>query len=290
MKKNIAIITDDSFDLTEKEISKYHIFTVKLPIIFKGRVKYSFNWKSLSKFYKEISSLKQPPTTSQPSQGDIINIFNKIKSEGYKQAIFLCLSSGISGTYNSLLNLAKNYQGLKITVWDTKITLRVAAQQALLAAQLSHEGKSINFILKKLSKLRNSCQVYLVVNNIKYLQRTGRLSGGFALVAGLLNIKPILFFNNKGEIIAISKQRKIKGVWKWLNKKLISSLKKSQEPIKIMLADADNRQLTNEWNKKIKNLHPNIKTELININPLIGVHTGKKAIGFVIIQDWKNLI
>lgn len=289
MSKNIAIITDSSFNLSEDHIKNYGIYTVPVPLIFHGRVRYSSDWSNPAKFFKEMNSAKELPTTSQPSPADVISVFDQVKKAGYRQAIFLCLSAGISGFYNSLLNLAGDYQGLDVTVWDSKSTLRVAGAQALLAAELSAQGKNIDQIIEKLTILRDSTNIYLIVDDINHLKRTGRLAGGAALVAGLLNIKPILHFDDQGKIVAVAKERQMRRVFRWLLKKFESQRADFDQPIRIMFADANNRELTEEWRKEFSQRYPDLTIEMISIDPMIGVHTGEKAVGFVYMDDWKAL-
>ncbi len=289
MTKNIAVIADSSFAISKEDQQKYNIYIIPTPIIFNEKIKYDSDWSSPAKFYKEMNSAKNLPTTSMASPADVIRAFDQAKADGYQQAILMTLASGISGFYNLAVNMANDYEGLDVLVWDSKYTLMVSGVQALLAAELSAQGLARDQIIEKVRQLRDTTHVFIVVDDISHLKRTGRLAGGTALVAGLLNIKPILTFNDESKIVAIGKERQMKRAWAWLLKQFSTDLAAFDRPVRVQFADANNRELTEKWQADLHSKYPTILTDFITIGPLIGVHTGEKAVGFVYMPDWKDI-
>ncbi|OLQ33084.1 EDD domain protein [Oenococcus oeni] len=289
MVKNVAVIVDSSFYIPKEEQQKYNIYVIPTPIIFNGRIKYDSDWSSAAKFFKDMNSAKKMPSTSMASPADVLKAFEQVRADGYRQAILMTMASGISGFYNMAVNLANDYQELDVQVWDSKFTLMVSGVQALLAAELSAQGITREEIMKKVALLRDSTRVFIVVDDISHLKRTGRLAGGAALVAGLLNIKPILVFNKASKIVAIGKERQMKRAWNWLLKQYAIDAPDFDRPIRVLFADANNRALMENWQADFHEKYPDVITDFIPIGPLIGVHTGEKAVGFVYMDDWKDI-
>lgn len=286
----VAIIVDSSSYIPEADRKKYNIYQVPVPILFNGKIKFDTDWKTPAKFYTDMNAAKDAPTTSQASPADMNTAFQQVEKDGYKEAIFITMSSGISGLHQTAVNIASQYEGdLKITVWDSLITVIAEGQQALLAAELSKQGKSVDEILEKLAILRDNTKVFLVVDDIKHLKRTGRLSGGMAIVAGVLSIKPILTFDDEGKIVAISKERQMKRAFKFVQDQFSDYLKTSKFQTRVIIADANNDVVANEWVSDIESEYPEIPVERAVIGALIGVHTGEKAVGFVMLPDWQEL-
>ncbi|WP_180366479.1 DegV family protein, partial [Oenococcus oeni] len=105
----------------------------------------------------------------------------------------------------------------------------------------------------------------------------------------LLNIKPILVFNKASKIVAIGKERQMKRAWNWLLKQYAIDAPDFDRPIRVLFADANNRALTENWQADFHEKYPDVITDFIPIGPLIGVHTGEKAVGFVYMDDWKDI-
>ncbi|MDR0898925.1 MAG: DegV family protein [Lactobacillaceae bacterium] len=286
----IAVIVDSSSYIPEDLKNAYGIYEIPVPILFDGKIKYDTDWKSPAKFYADMNKAKTAPTTSQSSPADMNDMFERVEKDGYDEAIMITLSSGISGFYQTAVNMANQYEGnLKVTVWDSLITVIAAGQQALLAAEMATQNKSMDEILAKLEILRSSTRVYLVVDDIQHLKRTGRLSGGMAIVAGVLSIKPILTFTQEGKIEAVGKERKMNRAFNWIQNKLTEYLAETKTPTRIIVADANNEEVAQEWVDATREKYPDMPIDRGVIGALIGVHTGEKAVGYVMLADWKEL-
>ncbi|MFT8917033.1 MAG: DegV family protein [Oenococcus sp.] len=290
----IAIIVDSSSYIPHEIQLAKHIYVADNPVLFGRKVYHESHWPVNAAFYKQMATSSAQPTTSQPSIGDLMAIFDQVKKDGYDQAVLVTLSSGFSGTYQAAFAAAAQYPDLDVHVWDSRIATMGAGNQALLASDLAEKGWQMADILEKLRLLRDRTSVFFVVDSIKHLQRTGRLSGGQALIAGLLSIKPILNIDpsKEGKIVAVAKERKMTGAWKYIEEnfgKIVEGYAHSNWPMRVTIVDADNPALADSWVKKGKALWPDIVFERGIIGPLIGVHTGEKAVGFIWAQDYKSL-
>jgi DegV family protein with EDD domain len=284
-----AVIVDSSNYILPEDIFENNIYVIDDPIIFGKTVKYESDFISEDDFFKQLNNAPKPPVTSQPAPAKILEIFQKVKKDGYDSAIAVTLSSGISGTFQTVKNLAEEFKDLDILVWDSQIATIGSGNQALYAAGLLKKGLDKIEVIKKLEELRSSTGVYIAVDSIKHLQRTGRLSGGQALLAGMLSIKPILGFEN-GKIVAISKARQMNGVWQYIEKNFSQLLVSTQKPIHLDIIDANNSELSDKWAAMAHEKWPEVTITRGKIGPFIAVHTGEKSIGFIWSYDYKKLL
>ncbi|MDR0898926.1 MAG: DegV family protein [Lactobacillaceae bacterium] len=286
----IAVIVDSSSYIPADLLKKNKIYVIQDPVIFETNAHTENYWQTQQDFFTDLNAAEKSPTTSQPTPGEITRVFDQVVADGYDSAVIVTLSSGISGTYQTAKNLAENYAGFKqVLVWDAQIAAIGAGNQALYAAGLIKKGLSLEDIETQLGELRSSTGVFFVVDSIKHLQRTGRLSGGQALIAGMLSIKPILDFED-GKIVAAGKARKMTGAWEYIEQHFSQIVEDSLEPLRVNVIDANNPELADEWVEKGQKLWPQVIFERGIIGPYIAVHTGEKSVGFIWGDDYEKLL
>ncbi|MBQ2061411.1 MAG: DegV family protein [Oscillospiraceae bacterium] len=178
--------------------------------------------------------------TSMPSPGDIRDTFVPVLERG-DDIVCLCLSSGISGTYALLRMVAKELEeenpGRKVRVLDTRGASLGEGQHAVEAAQLAAGGVEFEELCAHLEKQIDRMNQYFVVDQLKYLRKTGRLWGGAALAGQLLQIKPILFGDHEGHIVMRDKVRGKKRAVERLAELYAEKRTDPNEPVGIAQAD-----------------------------------------------------
>lgn len=291
--RKIAIIVDSSAQIPDELLNQYEIYKVNNPIIFATEIfRDGVDIKSEAQLKELIDSRDEIPTTSQPSPGDWENILDKVAEDGYKQALLITLSSGISGTYQTACTIAETYEKMDVYVHDSKITTMGQGMQAIFAAQLANDGNDIEDILTKIEVVRDNMEVRFVVNDISHLQRTGRISAGQALIGGLLNIKPILEIDpdKEGNIFAVGKARKMSGALKEIKAAIKQRLEKdSSQKLMAYVIDANNESLGEKWQKDLEAEFPEITFDRGSLGPFITVHTGDGATGVLWTIDPKSI-
>jgi DegV family protein with EDD domain len=285
----IAVMVDSSSYLTAADLEKYHILMINDPIM-KGETVYRENesWADNAAFYAFQRAADQPLTTSQPEPGAVVAGFDQLAAEGYSDVIFVGLSSGISGTMSTVQSIAESTANIRVHPWDSRIAAIGAGNQAKLAAKMALANRAVPDILDALDQLRQTTKVLFVVDEIKHLQRTGRISNGASFLGSLLNIKPMLTFTPAGKIIAIGKERQMKRAWSEIQKQLADVMAAVDYPIRFSVLDGDNPELKAQWVADLERLYPNAVVEESIIGPYIGVHTGYKAMGVIWARDFES--
>lgn len=277
----IALVTDSTSDLEKEIIEKYDIKVLPLRIVYKDREYIDRVDITPKEVYDSLE--KETPHTSLPSMQDMEELFNKLEKEGYTHAIVVPISSGLSGTYNTLKLVSKNYSKLKINVFDSRALTLGAGAILIKCGELLNEGKSYEEIVDALPKIRDSISVFYIVDTLKYLIKGGRIGRVSGTVGELLNIKPVISINSDGVYYTYTK---VRGKKKAINKlyeiiKDILSTTKARLWIMHGAAEEDCETLLNML-KEEKNI---TSLNWGDISPVAGVHTGPGLLGIVIMKE-----
>jgi len=210
MDRKIAILADSSSSIDFAHHDYDFIFQIRLSVLFGDTEYVDGETITNQEFFRRIVEEKVIPTTSQPSVGQVIEMCEKIKTEGYTDIIYLPLSKGISSSYNSIIGSKDLIEGVNFTIIDTKSTAVYLAFMSLEAARLVKEGKNVEEICTYVDQLINNQHIYFMVNDLKYLVKNGRLSNAAGFIGTMLKIKPVLEFDKEGKIVGTEKIRTIK--------------------------------------------------------------------------------
>jgi DegV family protein with EDD domain len=197
----IKIMLDSSSDALHTHPYDYYI---PLTVDIAGRCYKDGVDLKAQKFYKLLSSTKEFPKTSQPSPEDYVPYFEEAKQNG-DELIYLCVSSALSGTFQSA-NIAKemvDYDGIYIV--DTRTVTHLIGALARYADRLRSEGLSAGEIVEKIHRVREKQVVYAGLHTLEYLYKGGRLSRTSAAVGSIANIKPIVTINTDGKVDSFAK-------------------------------------------------------------------------------------
>lgn len=210
MTKKIAIVTDSSSALDFMPHDYDNIYLVRMPITFGDEEYIDGLTITADEFYERIKNEPIIPTTSMPSLGETMELYEKLRDEGYTDIIHYPISKGISGTYQALHSIKDTVDGVTVHIIDTKSTALILGYLVLEAARLVREGKTVEEVIEYSNYLANNYYVYFMVDDLTYLIKNGRLSNAAGFIGSFLKIKPILVFNEQGEIIGINKIRTTK--------------------------------------------------------------------------------
>ena len=275
--KKVAIVTDSTAVMGDEFVKQNKdLYTVPLQILFGEDEVYRDGIDLTSdEFFDKVGNTKVLPTTSQPSVGAVLELFEELIEE-YDEILYVTISSNISGTYNTGLLAAKQLEGKKIEVFDslhTSVIQRIYVEEALKEAA---QGSKVDSIIKHLKKLREKSEIYLVVDDLRHLGRTGRVNNMGAIVGALLKIKPILHFED-GYINLRKKVRTLKKAYLEVISIMLEADLKPED--KILIAHAKGIENAERIKDAIKSILPDKEIEVCELSPVISVHTGPNTVG-----------
>ncbi|MGK2954414.1 MAG: DegV family protein [Solirubrobacterales bacterium] len=192
----IALVTDSTASLTPNDRERLQIDVVNLYVILNGEERPENEITDYNTFYKAVLDSPQLTTTSQPSIGDFMEVYEPLL-EADKEIVSLHISSGISGTYEAARQAAEHLEkegkgGERIRVIDSRTTAGGLALTALAAANAINEGKSVDETARITEDAREGVQTWIMVDTLEYLRKGGRIGSAQALIGGALKIKPII--------------------------------------------------------------------------------------------------
>ena len=275
-----AIVTDSNSGIFEKEAREMGIYVVPMPIIIDGKTYYEGVDLTYEKFYQSLID-GQKVTSSQPSPGNILDLWEYLFIQGYDEIVYIPMSSGLSHSYETASLLAENYDG-KVQVVDNhriSVTQRHAVEDALMLSRQEYQAKEIKDILEKTAY---DSIIYVGVETLEYLKKGGRITPAAATMGSILHIKPLLVINGE-RLDAFAKVRGTKNCKKReieQMKKIAEEYRQSGSEIRIGVASSilDDEKST-EWLQMVQSAFPH---EKIHYDPLtfsIGCHVGPGAFG-----------
>ncbi|RUR96934.1 DegV family protein [Bacillus velezensis] len=273
----IAVVTDSTAYIPKEMREEHHIHMIPLQVVFGEktfREETELDWRS---FYKEVKNHDELPTTSQPSFGELIALYEEL-GKTYDAVISIHLSSGISGTYNSAASANTMVDHIKVYPFDSEISCLAQGFYALKAAQLIKDGvESPEEIIKELEEMKKTVRAYFMVDDLSHLQRGGRLSSAQAFIGGLLKVKPILHFDNK-VIVPFEKIR--------TRKKAISRIfelfgedASKGIPMRAAVIHANREEEAAAIIQELSGKYPHVEFYNSYFGAVIGTHLGEGAIG-----------
>lgn len=283
----IALVTDSTSVLTKQEVSDNNINVVPIPVIVGDKeYKEGIDITSAQLFEMERQGAAFPKT-SQPSMGEMIELCNKLHSEGYEAIIAITLSSGISGFYQNLVNMAHNNPEYNLYPYDSKMTVRLQGYLVLAAARMIKNGMEPQVILNKLDEIRSTIDELFVVDDLKKLSRGGRLSNAGAFIGTMLQIKPLLTFNDEGKIVAFDKIRSLKRAVSKVEKLALEKTADLpyKDKLRLFVFHSNDLKQAEEIKQFINDNFPNKPVDIAEFSPVIATHLGEKSIAIAWMVD-----
>ncbi len=233
-------------------------------------------------FYERIKANPDDiPKTSYVAMGRMIQIFNELEAKGYEEAIVITISSKLSGLFEAVKR-AGDEVNLKVTAFDSKSLAYAEAFMVLEAHRLADEGKKTEEIVPYLEKIRDHNQVFFAVDTLLYLVKNGRLSKLQGTLGTMLQLKPLLTIDKEGKVETLEKIRTTHKAQKRVIEKYVEETKNKNVITYISHAHADDYV---EWFLvQLKELFPEREVIVAYLTPVVGAHTGPKALGLGYIE------
>ena len=201
---NVRIISDSASDISQELAKEWNITVLPLKVRF-GEEEY-LDGVTLSNraFYERLIETDEIPKTSQITPFEYREHFEKAVSSG-EQVVCFCLSSGVSGSYQSACVAAQEFEG-NVFVVDTRqfcISELIIVERAV---KMRDSGMSASEIFAAIQEELKDAHVMAIFNTLEYLKLGGRISSAAAFAGGLLSLKPVLTIED-GVVKVLGKAR-----------------------------------------------------------------------------------
>ena len=287
--KKFTFITDSCANLTDELINELGIVVMPMVYILDGKeyVSYSKNEVTELKKYYEMMRNKTTITTSCISETTCMETFEPILKSG-SDLLYLGFSSGLSATYQIaekvLCELKTKHPDRTILCVDSLGGSLGQGLMAYYAARMQNDGADIQSVCDWLESNRLKVNHLFTVDNLSYLHKGGRLKKTSFIIATTLNIKPLMFCDNNGKLVAFGKSLGRRASLNALVKKMIDTIvEPEKQTIFISHGDCieDVEYVINHINERIK-----VKEIVINyIDLVIGAHSGPGTVALFFLSD-----
>jgi DegV family protein with EDD domain len=281
----VRIVADSTHYLPREIVEEHEIHTVSLYVNWDGRTDRETDLPNFDGFYDYLRTASDLPTTSQPSVGDFLAVFEPIVQAG-DDIVSLHLSGDISGTVASAEQARAHLveQGVaegRIEIIDSKTTCAGLAFPAISAAYAARAGRDVAAVADAARATRAMVKVWFAVDTLEFLRKGGRIGAAQAWVGSALRVKPILTLEAEVEpvervrtagraverLIELLRERKADGCDRFV-------IQHIQDPERAeKLVDAG------------REIYGNEPVFVSEIGPVIGTHAGPGLLGVTAIPS-----
>lgn len=277
--KKIAIVADTNSGYTQEEAKAAGIYLVPMPFYVNGEEYYEGVNLTQEEFYEFLRS-DADVSTSQPSPDSMMKLWDELL-ETYEEIVYIPMSSGLSGTCQTAMMLAQDYEG-KVYVVDNQrisVMLKRSVQDAIVLAEAGKDAAQIKEYLEKTGK---EAKGFITVNTLKYLKKGGRITPAAAALGTLLRIKPVLQVQSE-KLDSYAKARTMNQarsiMLEAVKKEIDGCFGGNLAAVHLDIAYTENYEAALEFEKQVKEAFPGCGK--IMINPLslsVSCHIGEGAL------------
>ncbi|MDR2977018.1 MAG: DegV family protein [Streptococcaceae bacterium] len=272
----LAVITDSSATISDKYKRFDNLHILNIPLAIDGKT-YASKDISAEDFYALMAAAKDVPKSSQPSLIELNDLLKNLEIQGYTHVLGLFLASGISGFYANAFHLQNEFDRMQVKFPETYITSSPLGYMVETALEGAVRNLSFEEIYANFEKQRDGDAAFMLVDNLKWLSKSGRLSNGSAIIGTLLGIKPVLTFSEDGKVELFEKVRTVKKSTARLKELLLENSK--PESHKIFVLEARGGEKTQEfYDYAIAQGYKDV--EIVDFGPVIATHLGLGATAY----------
>ena len=280
----VAIVTDSNGGITQEQGKELGIFVIPMPFFIDGQLYLEDITLTQEQFYEKLGA-DSDISTSQPSPGDVMDLWDKVLDE-YDELVCIPMSSGLSSTCDTARSLSMDYDG-KVEVVDNQRISVTQTQSVFDAMKLRDEGKSAAEIREILEAEKLQASIYITVDTLKYLKKGGRITPAAAAIGTVLNLKPVLQIQGE-KLDAFSKVRG----WKAAKKTMLNAIEKDlnerfadvKDQMLLGMAYTCSKEDAQEWKQEIMDRFPGYELIEAPLSLSVACHIGPGAMAVTCIK------
>jgi DegV family protein with EDD domain len=274
----VAVVTDTTHYAPRALLRAHDVHEVSLYVNLGDRHERESDMPDFDVFYQRLRELDQLPTTSQPSIGDFLEVYEPLASQG-RDIVSVHIAGGISGTpetaRQAATEIVAKYPGRRVAVIDSRTACGGIGLCALAGAAAASTGADLDVVSARVEAAADAMKIWFAVDTLEFLKRGGRIGTAQAWLGGALKIKPILTIDR--EITPVERVRTASRAFE----RMADYLKARHEDgadgwvVQHIQAHEQAERLV-ERGREIFGSEPVFVSE---IGPVIGTHVGPGLIG-----------
>jgi DegV family protein with EDD domain len=274
----LRIVTDSTCDLTDEQAKQYGIDAVaKLYVIFGKQSFQDGVTITKEQFYGLLKSNPNFPTTSQPSVGDFVSIYERFKGD---QIVSVHISRDLSGTIASA-EAARDLVGGDITIVDSRNVNAGLALLVLEAIEQARKGATPAQIKAHVESLAPRTHLNFALETLENLRRGGRIGGAQALLGSVLQFKPIITIK-EGRVEPLERVRTMSKVVARLKEIAMQDLN-GRKGMRVAFMHTAARGSADELSRSFCAENDVNESLMVEAGPVVATHAGPGAVGIAYI-------
>lgn len=273
----VAIVSDSNSGITQLQAEELGITILPMPFFVGDKTLYEDIDLSQKEFYQMLSE-NANISTSMPLVGNVTDTWDALLKE-YDEIVHIPMSSGLSGSCETALMLAQDYEGKVQVVNNQRISV-TQRQSVLDAMALAEQGRSAVEIKEILERDKFESSIYIMVDTLYYLKKGGRITPAAAALGTLLKLKPVLQI--QGE--KLDAFAKVRG-WKAAKKTMLNAIEKDltdrfadvKDQMVLGMAYTCSKEEADEWKNEIQTRFPDYELVEGPLSLSIACHIGPGA-------------
>jgi len=276
----VRIVTDSTADLPLEFVHALGISIVPLSVIFGDEVFREGIDISQDLFYDKLIHGKVLPTTSAPSVGDFLEVYEPLLKET-NEIVSIHISSKLSATHSTACQAAQIMadRGARIEVVDSEVVSLGLAFVVLAAARAAREGRRIQEVKAAAERTIERIRIYVMVDTLEFLRRGGRIGRARAFLGTVLRVKPLLSLRH-GEVHPEERVRT-----KRLAIERLFQIATSYPNVReVAIAYSTNPQDAHDFRLRLEEAIPDVNILVTRVGPVIGTHAGPGALAIGLLE------
>lgn len=282
----IAVMTDSNSGITQKEAEKLGVSVLPMPFIVNGETFFEDITLTREQFYEHLKN-DADVSTSQPSPESVLNMWDELLKE-YDEVVHIPMSSGLSGSCQTAMMLANDYDG-RVQVVDNQRISVTLKQSVLDALKLSKQNKSAKEIREILEADKGNSSIYLMLDTLHYLKKGGRITPAAAALGTLLKLKPVLQTQGdkldafaKARTITQAKSTMINAMKNDINERL-GGMEKC--PVTLYVVHTENSEAAEQFKQELLEVFPVADILIDNLSLSVACHVGPGGLAIAAVRN-----
>jgi DegV family protein with EDD domain len=280
---NTAIVLDSTADFPDAQQAHANWRVVPLYVNF-GTKSYKDGVDlTAHEFYERLRTSPELPTTSQPTPGDFLAVYEEL-AQTYERILSLHIASSLSGTFQSAGTAAAQLGGDRVRTIDSESASVAISMLALAMQRRLDRGTTDEEIDALVVRYLAEHGLLFTVDTLEFLARGGRIGRAKAFAGQLMNVKPILSISD-GEVLPVKRVRGNRKAFQEFVDALESQTTDSPS-LRVGIAHADAPDRMTELERMVRDLRPSAQIEMeTSLGAVIGAHAGPGTVGFFWFTD-----
>jgi DegV family protein with EDD domain len=283
----VAVVTDSTACLPKELADQYDIHIAPIEIIFDGKSYWDEVDITPAEVYAALPQLKKLPTTSPPTPGAYLELFEKLAE---KSRSILCIT--VSSKFSNLFDTARTAAGMAmealpqvaIEVLDSRTAAGAEGLVALAAARAAASGKDLAQVIETAQAVMPKVHMIALIDTLRYLVKSGHIPQAAAWVASLFSIKPII------QILPLSGDASLAERIRTKSKAIDHLLAIVREragtnPLHVIIMHADTLEEAKNLRERVTSEFDCIESYIKDFTPVMGIQTGPGVLGIAFYAD-----